>query len=53
MKNTTEVIMTNLSQEEFSASEIKKIYGMRWGIETSFRDLKHTIGLNYYHSKKV
>ena len=53
MKNTTEVIMTNLSQEEFSASEIKKIYGMRWGIETSFRDLKYTIGLNYYHSKKV
>lgn len=52
VKNTTEVIMTNLSQEEFSATEIKKIYGMRWGIETSFRDLKHTIGLNYYHAKK-
>ena len=52
VKNTTEVIMTNLSQEEFSVSEIKKIYGMRWGIETSFRDLKHTIGLNYYHAKK-
>lgn len=52
VRNTTEVIMTNLSKEEFSASEIKKIYGMRWGIETSFRDLKHTIGLNYYHAKK-
>lgn len=52
VKNTTEVIMTNLSEEEFSAAEIKKIYGMRWGIETSFRDLKHTIGLNCYHSKK-
>ncbi len=52
VKNTTEVIMTNLPKEEFSASEIKKIYGMRWGIETSFRDLKHTIGLNYYHAKK-
>lgn len=52
VKNTTEVIMTNLSKEEFSASEIKKIYGMRWGIETSFRDLKYTIGLNYYHAKK-
>lgn len=26
---------------------------MRWGIETSFRDLKHTIGLNHFHSKKV
>lgn len=52
VKNTTEVIMTNLSQEEFSASELKRIYGMRWSIETSFRDLKHTIGLNYYHAKK-
>lgn len=52
VKNITEVIMTNLFQEEFSVSEIKKVYGMRWGIETSFRDLKHTIGLNYYHSKK-
>lgn len=52
VKNTTEVIMTNLSKEEFSVGEIKKIYGMRWGIETSFRDLKHTIGLNYYHAKK-
>ena len=52
VKNTTEVIMTNLTEEEFSAAEIKKIYGMRWGIETSFRDLKHTIGLNYYHAKK-
>lgn len=52
VKNTTEVIMTNLSKEDFSVGEIKKIYGMRWGIETSFRDLKHTIGLNYYHAKK-
>lgn len=25
---------------------------MRWGIETSFRDLKHTIGLAFPHSKK-
>jgi hypothetical protein len=52
VKNTTEVIMTNLSKEEFSASDIRRIYGMRWGIETSFRDLKHTIGLNYYHARK-
>ena len=26
---------------------------MRWGIETSFRELKYAIGLNYFHSKKV
>ena len=52
VKNTTEVIMTNLSKEDFSVGEIKKIYRMRWVIETSFRDLKHTIDLNYYHAKK-
>jgi len=25
---------------------------MRWGIETSFRELKHTVGLVNYHAKK-
>jgi len=25
---------------------------MRWGIETSFRALKYTIGLSYFHTKK-
>lgn len=33
-----ECILTNLSQNEFSANEIKKLYAMRWGIETSFRE---------------
>lgn len=26
---------------------------MRWGIETSFRHLKHTLGLLHLHAKKV
>ena len=26
---------------------------MRWGIETSFRNLKHTLGLLHLHAKKV
>ena len=26
---------------------------MRWGIETSFRDLKYTVGLLHFHSKKA
>ena len=25
---------------------------MRWGIETSFRNLKHTLGLLHLHAKK-
>lgn len=48
-----ECIITNLPQDEFSAEELKKIYGMRWGIETSFRELKYAIGLMNLHSKKV
>ena len=26
---------------------------MRWGIETSFRNLKYILGLLYFHSKKT
>ena len=26
---------------------------MRWGIETSFRELKYTLGLLHFHAKKV
>ena len=47
-----ECILTNLPQEEFSADDIKELYHMRWGIETSFRELKYSIGLTHFHSKK-
>lgn len=45
-------VATNLSQEEFPLEEIKKLYRMRWQEETSFRELKYTIGLNHWHSRK-
>ncbi|MDF1618813.1 IS4 family transposase [Petrocella sp. FN5] len=47
-----ELIVTNLDKNEFSANDIKKIYNMRWGIETSFRELKYSVGLNQFHSKE-
>jgi len=50
---TYETIITNLNKDEFPLSEIKRLYAMRWGIETSFRDLKHTLGLLHLHAKKV
>ena len=43
----------NLPKEDFPVEEIKKVYAMRWGIETSFRELKYAIGLCCFHSKKV
>ena len=52
-ENSYECIITNLPIEEFPADEIKKIYAMRWGIETSFRELKYAIGLSCFHSKKA
>lgn len=51
--DTYELIATNLSNEQFPPIEIKNLYSMRWGIETSFRDLKYTIGLLHFHSKKT
>jgi len=38
-------IITNLDSDCFPSHEIKKLYAMRWGIETSFRELKYTVGL--------
>ena len=51
--DTYEVLLTNLSENEFSAVDLKDLYAMRWGIETSFRDLKYTLALSYFHSKKT
>ena len=47
-----ETLITNLWDNEFSADDIKKIYKMRWGIETSFRELKYHVSLIAFHSKK-
>ncbi|WP_040381268.1 transposase [Enterocloster hominis (ex Hitch et al. 2024)] len=45
-----ENIITNLPADEFSLEQIKHIYHLLWGQETSFRDLKHTIGTENFHS---
>lgn len=48
-----EVVATNLDKDDFPPYELKKLYSMRWGVETSFRNLKYTVGLLSFHSKKV
>ena len=48
-----ETIITNLHASAFPLHDIKRLYAMRWGIETSFRNLKHTLGLLHLHAKKV
>ena len=47
-----ETVYTNLSAKEFPVVKIKELYYRRWGIETSFRELKYAIGLASLHGKK-
>ena len=51
-EDTYETLITNLEPDEFSKEALKEIYAMRWGIETSFRELKYAIGLINLHAKK-
>ena len=47
---TIETLITNL---DFPPDELKKIYNMRWSIETSFRDLKYTLKTLKIHAKNL
>ncbi len=52
-ETTYETVITNLDPLMFPPEELKRLYNMRWGIETSFRELKYTVGLLHFHAKKV
>lgn len=45
-----ECVVTNLPRNEFPPQRIRKLYFSRWGIETSFRKLKYTVGLSNFHA---
>jgi hypothetical protein len=49
---TYETVITNLSDADFPPDELRSMYNMRWGIETSFRALKYTVGLTNFHAKR-
>jgi IS4 transposase len=48
-----ETLVTNLPVEQYPPDKLKELYALRWGIETSFRSLKYTVGMLHYHSKKA
>lgn len=48
-----ETVLTNLDKDAYPTTELKRLYAARWGIETSFRNLKYTLGMLDFHSKKV
>lgn len=51
-QNRYESFITNLDPFTFSSETLKQLYHIRWGIETSFRELKYSLGLSSLHSKK-
>lgn len=51
-KEEWEVILTNLNRDDYPLERIKEIYHLRWGIETSFKKLKYTLGSVQFHSKQ-
>ena len=51
--HTYETVLTNLPTDSFPSCELKKFYAIRWGIETSFKELKYTLGILKFHAKKT
>ena len=49
---TEEILVTNLDRKEFPKRYIKEIYGLRWGIETSYNYLKHAVFVEEFTSRK-
>lgn len=47
----SETLITNLDQTQFPPAALRSLYAKRWGIETSFRQLKYTVGMVHLHSK--
>ena len=47
-----ETVVTSLPKTLFPLFVLKQLYHMRWGIESSFRELKYALGLINFHSRK-
>lgn len=50
--NKDEILVTNLRREDFPKRYIKEIYGLRWGIETSYNYLKNAVFVEEFSSRK-
>jgi len=51
-ENSYEVLLTNLPETEFSMSDLKELYHLRWGVETAFRQLKYDDYSSFSNTRK-
>ncbi len=47
-----EFLITDLPSDDFKIDDLKRVYQLRWGIETSFCYLKYNMALNSFHSRR-
>lgn len=47
-----ECLVTNLPPDSFPSETLLHLYSLRWGVETSFRELKYSVGLVNFHCRK-
>lgn len=47
-----ETVIANLPADQSLPLLLRELYHKRWGIETSFRDLKYTLAQTHFHAKK-
>jgi len=47
-----ETLLTNLPPGTFAPNDLREIYRLRWGVETSFRKLKYAAALKFFHAKR-
>lgn len=47
-----ETIITNMDYDKLSTEDVYKIYGLRWGIETSYHELKESMMITNISSSK-
>lgn len=50
--NSLVTLITNLPRDRFSPAMLADLYRMRWEIETSYRDLKYSIGITSLHARR-
>lgn len=51
-KGHWEILITNLDREKFPIDKLKRLYRLRWDVETSFRHLKYPLDGLRFHSRK-
>ena len=49
---TTEFLLTNILEKDFTIRDFKKLYNLRWNIETNYNTIKNRLNIENYSGKK-